>query len=211
MKIDKEKILEWYNSGQNTTQIAKKLKRTPRTVRRILKGKLIRHNRIMCDPSQLLNLKSEIGQYWHGYLTATGYISKNRNRLRCSITHKDIGHLYLLVKDLRSNIQPRKTPKRAYIDINNKELISLYRSSTYKGVHFWRGYIDGRGTVSTCHGYLKIGIRDVKMRGLFAEEFKLSSNRFWYGEGAVKIGRLLYLGCLRYLSRKAKIFYVQLT
>lgn len=200
-----EKALELYQSGQSTTQIAKKLRRTPRTVRRILRGKLVRRQKIPCDTTQLMDFTSEIGQYWAGFLKARGYISKDRNRIRCAVQLKDIGHLYHLSRDLRSTLQPKRARSRAYLDINCGIMARIYREMSYLDTsHFWRGYVDGAGVITTGRGYLKIGVRDERMRVLLANFLQVAPQRFWYAD-APRIGRMLYTGCIRYLPRKAKI------
>ena len=125
----------------------------------------------------ITNLSSEIGSYWYGWTFGRAYIDPNRNRVKYSVPFKDIGHLYLLLKDLHANTSPRIITKNingikykgAYININSKKLKDFYLNlfeqfnmnnnlgNLVDKRHFLRGLFDAHGIFTKNRGYLRIG------------------------------------------------------
>ena len=193
-KINKQEAIKLYKTGISTYKIAKKFNCAPQTVRLCLlrdgtarRGyKEAQCHRYNYNISQLVDINSEIGAYWLGFLLADGHIYPSRYRLRCNLQLRDIGQLFQLAKDLNSNNMPRKVKKTVlgkqymscYLVIENKKLIEFYRKIGWcdfkKGKielfkkflrhisirHFLRGLWDGDGIVTHSRKNLRLGICD---------------------------------------------------
>jgi hypothetical protein len=179
---DEDKVIKLYKSGIGTSHIAEIFNCNPLIVRKILKRNQIRFRSLnqyrtyQMDPIDLITPQSELTSYWFGFFLADAFIAKYRNQIRCNLAFRDIGHLFLLAKDIRSNYQPKKCWKKksngigkypgSYLSINNGDLQQFYFDNGWNDFrsgkmndfekhldtldirHFIRGLWDGDGCVS---------------------------------------------------------------
>lgn len=118
------------------------------------------------DESYFQSIDTEDKAYWLGFIYADGNVSKNHKMFQLVLQNRDEGHLMKLLGYLKSNHPTFRHSKGAKgITLKNrvfvKNLISagIYpnKSYTIKPIklrsdlqrHFWRGVIDGDGTLST--------------------------------------------------------------
>ena len=183
---DENKVIKLYKSGMGTSHIAKIFDCNPLIIRKVLKRNQIRFKSLdqyrtyQMDPIDLMTPKSELTSYWFGFFLADAFIPKYRNQIKCNLALRDIGHLFLLAKDIRSNYQPKRCWKMksngigkypgSYLSINHGDLQQFYfdngwddfrsgrmdKFEKYIGVvdirHFIRGFWDGDGTVYVSSG-----------------------------------------------------------
>jgi hypothetical protein len=197
MRTDDDKVIKMYQSGAGTSKIAKILDCNPLVIRKVLKRNNIKFRSLaeyrtyQMDPIDLITPKSELTSYWFGFFLADAFLAKYRNQIRCNLALRDIGHLFLLAKDIRSNYQPKKCWKPnskssmgghsgSYLSVNHGALQQFYLDN---------GWDDHRsGNIEAFKKHLKaFDIRHL-LRGL------------WDGDGCVSIFTEKHKsGCCRYL------------
>ncbi|MDP1711126.1 MAG: hypothetical protein Q8K86_01540 [Candidatus Nanopelagicaceae bacterium] len=189
-KIPFSEAIKMYQKGFSGYEIAKKFGSSDVSVYAQLqragvqvRPPTITSRQYALNLTQLTDLSSELGGYWFGFMLADGYINPNHYRLRCNLSSRDIGHLFLLAKDAGSIQTPKKRTQKggfsdgresAYLSLNSKELIECYhkhgwsnfKSGKMNNFHFHdidvrhmlRGFCDGDGIVThNNHRYLRIG------------------------------------------------------
>ena len=122
------------------------------------------------------NIDTPEKAYWLGFVLADGNISKSSNTLTISLQRGDSGHLYKFVKAIESNYSVKdfintsgseqsivtvtskimKNDLASYGVVPNKSLIASAPKNIKFEKDFWRGCIDGDGTI--CNHTTKGGI-----------------------------------------------------
>ena len=188
-KLDGD-VINLYKSGMSTYDIAEKYSCSAQSVRdNLIRSGVIfrdiseRNRNYEIDIARVGDFKTEEGAYWLGFLLADGHVNKKRYRIRVNLNRNDVGHLYALSHDINSTISPKysivtlgnKKHERAYLTINNKELVERYRANGFDHFkdgkpnlltneinmrHFLRGLWDGDGVVTHNEIYLRMGYCD---------------------------------------------------
>ena len=141
-KEDRQKVLELYNSGKNTPEIAKLFNISDSTVSHILKENNVKaRSNSISSRKHLYNerffddINTEAKAYWLGFIYADGCIStrnKIPSQLQINISIKDKGHLVKFYKDLNHSDSPKiitsftqgKDRDYEVISIRNKKLVA---------------------------------------------------------------------------------------
>lgn len=173
------------------------------------------------------NISEEIPSYWLGFLMVRGYIyDKNGYLLRCQLNSRDIGHLYVLAKDLHTTKQPIRKGSRARLDIKNKAIIKdLLRNGFNSEIpdlihkrHWLRGVVDGLGVMTSCNHNLRVNIshHDIEFiqrikeltkhkASIHIKKYKTSRLIYmisFIGKDAISLCKDLYLNQSRCMKRK---------
>lgn len=233
------KVKELYLSGVPQIKIEELLKMTRSTIRKILlKENLLR------DKSEAFRLSksgkinnnafeklTEESLYWIGFLYADGYISNKDYSIQLALKNEDENHLQKFLDFLQSNsritnynkgkakrvrIYSKQIQNRLkYFGFdNNKSFTAIPHEELKNSRDFWRGVIDGDGSLSNQRDYIKI-----HLCGTFntiVEFLKFLSKDFkpWKANGkelyqtsfisndAKQIADLLYKDSKIYLERK---------
>ncbi len=114
------------------------------------------------------NIDSEEKAYWLGFIAADGNVHKNKKQFQIALQARDVGHLEKLKRDIGSShgIFRHKENSMGF-SVKNKEFCShlirhgIVPRKTKSLVppeidenlqrHFWRGMVDGDGTVYTMY------------------------------------------------------------
>lgn len=170
--MDIQLILNKYDNGQAFTKIAKELKSSSYTIRKILieNGRNIRnlsqsHEIYNYDKSFFKKIDSEEKAYLLGFLYADGNVCKNI--MQICLHSKDIEILEHFKKSLKSNHKIVNDREYKRFRIGNEELVSdlnklgvMERKTfdikfpnsnilpKYLVHHFIRGYFDGDGSIN---------------------------------------------------------------
>lgn len=189
--LDESEAVRLYQQGMNTCTIAKKFNIASNTVRKKLIDAGVDRRppeetsrQYPINPSQLIDLSSEIGSYWFGFLLADGYINPKYNVVRIDLHAKDAGHLWQLCRDAHTITPPHhfkqhykgKIHERIRLSLCSKGLSSFYRECGWhdfkNGIvdklkslpldrrHFIRGLWDGDGIVTHSGNLLRMGFCD---------------------------------------------------
>lgn len=167
---DKTNIIQLYEGGLNTYEIADIYETSPPTIRKRLNSWGIETSRFTyyVDDNFFSVIDSENKAYWLGFIFADGYIYKNT--LNISIQKGDVKHLKKFLNDLQSNYpvysyEENSTYSNAVeIKITSKQLVNDLAKygvvpnkthivkpptniPTHLLAHFWRGWVDGDGHV----------------------------------------------------------------
>jgi Mor family transcriptional regulator len=150
-----DEILQLYNSGMNSNQIAKKFKISGQNLRKFIRRHINLRKREEYCKQYPINIEpfkdpsTEEASYWLGFIMADGHVRKypktSSVKVVLKLQAKDIGHLWKFAKDLSTTKQPKfvnsTTPtgepnKSAYLCICNQELYELlisYGVKDFKG------------------------------------------------------------------------------
>lgn len=139
----------------------------------------------LLDESFFENINTEAKAYWLGFITADGSLQTGRyKKLYIVLASKDADHLKKFYLDIRSNApvkiynslnkQRGKFYSKARITIVSSKLIhdlcslglserKQYNAKAWKGSnnlisHYWRGLIDGDGSIFNMNGYWSISL-----------------------------------------------------
>ena len=176
-KSRSEIVVSLYQSGSSFRDIVRKLgKISPNTIRRMLQDAdvkirpMIHVSKRTCDESYFDIIDTEDKAYWLGFIMADGCIRTNSHSLTVNLSTVDIGHLEKLRTCLRSD-QPfyhqkdiKSTCGLTCLNICNKKLTdalsskgiiahnkSIFKVENSLRRHFWRGVVDGNGTIGFCY------------------------------------------------------------
>lgn len=181
----------------------------------------------------------EAAYYWAGFIAADGNISDS-GRVSLAVAEKDIDHLLKFKKVLSAEHKITKwTNKNGTVmhriairskmltaDLLDKFNIGPRKSLSYNPPpfstkyerHFWRGYFDGDGCVTSAGHYLALQIvgsfdtiiefiRFVQKNGIVNRHVPSKKGKVYtttyMGSPAIQLHKLLYSDCSIKLERKA--------
>lgn len=232
---DKENIITLYTNGTPSPEIASMYDTSAVTIRRYLRewGVEIRLARYDKDDDFFEKIDTEWKAYWLGFFSADGCVTDIR-RVVINLSSRDREHLQKFLDCLNSNypIYAFKENKSA-IKISSQKMIDdlakwgvgrrksltlhpCHNIPVHLLIHYWRGLVDGDGTMGVYNNRVEMGICGTKS---LCEAFKnwcqlyITSNAsvlpmgniFRYslsGSKATPILRELYEGAEIYLDRK---------
>ena len=240
-KSQEEEILAKYESGMTCVDIAKEYGVRDHTIRRMMdrNSKKRRSNsesvrRIDIDETVFESLTRD-SMYWLGFLGADGNI--HGHNIKVELHPQDIDCLEKFKQFMKSGHSVRETKKGKYVAFTfssprvakslarfgvtpNKSLTFTPYEYCANNADFWRGMIDGDGTIRICKdGYLKIALCGSKpcmeafskwVQKNSCSKGTLHKDRNIYkvmlsGASAIEIARKLYANDPKYfLDRKAK-------
>jgi len=228
MDTIKRKIIEDYESGFGLRKLAAKYHFGHMKIRQTLTDNNVKIRRLkkrqtktkkkgLKSDISLFSLPVEIYSYWIGYVISKGYFSKSGSyRIQLRIAQKDIGHLFLLARDLRLNKTPVRRKNYADLTIYNKDLFVSFQN--YIGFDIdklserdWlRGLFDGHGSIIPGK-FLRIRYYNKCQRILeyimdYCSCGYISGHHYCVnGLEAITLGKHLYCNSVRYLQRKAMV------
>lgn len=216
MDAQLNEIIKLYHDGLSFAAIGRKLRQSRSTIkRRLNKAGIVEINptrRYLLNLGDITDIATEIGQYWFGYMSVSGYIVHNRYRLNCKVRMQDIGHLFAFCTDVGTTQIPHKhiqnlkdgtTRSSAVLQLNSKILCEFYQRDHQHTRHSVRGAWDARGRIFIRHGSLRLGYTNPPN---FVNEW-CTNNGFILLNGmlpasqSMDLARLLYTNQSRALQR----------
>jgi len=178
----KENAVRRYINGESTTELSEVYGCSTSSISRWVKNSnsKTRKRHVSCKKKINSDAFSEVNPqslYWAGFLMADGSIVENEVKLEISC--KDKNHIKKFKNFLKSNhkITERSNRNTVQIQFTDEKIVN---DLSYYGIiqqksygteakneckdsrHFWRGMVDGDGSVVIDRGYLKISLTGVK-------------------------------------------------
>lgn len=215
MDTQLNETVKLYRDGLSYAAIGRKLRQSKSTIkRRLNKLGIIKPNptrRYILNLGDILDITTEIGQYWFGYMSMSGYITQDRFRLTCKVRIQDIGHLFAFCTDVGTTQIPRKhigsARSSAILQLNSKTLCEFYQQDHKHTRHSIRGAWDARGRLFIRYGSLRLGFTNPPK---FVVDW-CAANGFILHNGvltsaqSMDLARLLYTNQSRALQRHITI------
>jgi len=177
-KTDKANIVKEYLKGLSSTKLSLKYNVTPSAILSILKNRKIkRRNRsdaarkLSLDINAFQNSNNEEVAYWAGFLLADGSVIKIDNSYQISLVlhQRDRNHIVKFKRFLKSEHKISKNRVFSVLNVRSRKLgldlinLGVIPNKTYKDSkihkqllnnrHFWRGVVDGDGSLCFCNKY----------------------------------------------------------
>jgi len=215
MDTQLNEIVKLYHSGLSYAAIGRRLRRSRSTIKRHLNKQGITEpnptRNYILKLGDILDITTEVGQYWFGYMWLGGHIARDRFRLSCKVRLQDIGHLFSFCADVGTTQIPRKhvgsARSSAILQLNSKILCEFYQQQHTHTRHSIRGAWDARGRLFIRHGALRMGFTNPPE---FVDEWCTANGFMLHNDvlspiQSMDLARLLYTNQSRALQRHTNI------
>lgn len=243
-------IAERYRNGESCIALSRALNLAPVTITAAVRRQggevrslAVSHRRYTCDHHYFDVIDTEAKAYWLGFLMADGYVT--RKLMRVLLQARDVGHLEKFRAALSSDhpivtVENNGFPAASYAVASAELVAGLARHNVVQAKsliatppelrsdlerHFWRGAIDGDGTIGRSkttkqwHIALEGSVPMVEGFLVFARRVSRTEARVHYraesrsvtgqlcgNTVATSIIRALYDGATVYLDRKHALY-----